>query len=155
PLLVGETLAPGLDRATVRPDEDRVLVAVVVELGLLQIVQRPAVVAAVAVHARHATDEEFCQFVHPNILRVARVFYLPSHHSCVRRPSDVHPGPGLAHSEFVSTVTWSAVVRYAEVDQQGVVFNAHYLTYCDEAMGLLCAQNGLLDIAERIQLVSS
>ena len=52
-------------------------------------------------------------------------------------------------------MTWSAVVRYAEVDQQGVVFNAHYLTYCDEAMGLLCAENDLLDIAERIQLVTS
>ena len=51
--------------------------------------------------------------------------------------------------------TWSAPVRYAEVDQQGVVFNAHYLTYCDEAMGALCAEHGLLDIAERIQLVRS
>lgn len=29
---------------------------------------------------------------------------------------------------------WSAPVRYAECDQQGVVFNAHYLTYADEAM---------------------
>ncbi|MCW2494848.1 MAG: putative thioesterase [Jatrophihabitans sp.] len=36
-----------------------------------------------------------------------------------------------------------------------MVFNAHYLTYCDEAMGALCAEHGLLDIAERIQLVSS
>jgi len=51
--------------------------------------------------------------------------------------------------------TWSTVVRYAEVDQQGVVFNAHYLTYCDEAMGRLCADRDLLDIAERIQLVTS
>ena len=51
--------------------------------------------------------------------------------------------------------TWSAPVRYAEVDQQGVVFNAHYLTYCDEAMGALCADHDLLDIAERIQLVRS
>ena len=25
-------------------------------------------------------------------------------------------------------------VRFAEVDAQGVVFNAHYLTYCDEAV---------------------
>lgn len=30
--------------------------------------------------------------------------------------------------------SWTALVRYAEADQQGVVFNAHYLTYCDEAM---------------------
>ena len=46
-------------------------------------------------------------------------------------------------------------MRYAEVDQQGVVFNAHYLLYCDEAMGTLCAEHALLDIAERIQLVRS
>jgi acyl-CoA thioester hydrolase len=51
--------------------------------------------------------------------------------------------------------TWSAPVRYAEVDQQGVVFNAHYLTYCDEAMGALCAEHGLIDLAERLQLVRS
>ena len=29
---------------------------------------------------------------------------------------------------------WRAKVRYAECDQQGVVFNAHYLTWCDEAV---------------------
>lgn len=28
---------------------------------------------------------------------------------------------------------WSAAVRYAECDQQGVVFNGHYLTWADEA----------------------
>ncbi|MCH1867454.1 thioesterase family protein [Nocardioides sp. CFH 31398] len=27
---------------------------------------------------------------------------------------------------------WRAPVRYAECDQQGVVFNAHYLTWADE-----------------------
>ena len=26
------------------------------------------------------------------------------------------------------------VVRYGEVDRQGVVFNAHYLAYCDDAV---------------------
>lgn len=31
------------------------------------------------------------------------------------------------------TVVWSAPVRYAECDQQGIVFNAHYLTWADEA----------------------
>jgi acyl-CoA thioester hydrolase len=51
--------------------------------------------------------------------------------------------------------TWSAPVRYAEVDQQGVVFNSHYLLYCDEAMGAFCAQRGVLELAERVQLVSS
>ena len=29
--------------------------------------------------------------------------------------------------------TWSAPVRYGECDQQGIVFNAHYLAYADEA----------------------
>jgi acyl-CoA thioester hydrolase len=31
-------------------------------------------------------------------------------------------------------VTWSAPVRYVECDQQGIVFNAHYLVWCDEAV---------------------
>jgi acyl-CoA thioester hydrolase len=30
-------------------------------------------------------------------------------------------------------ITWSAPVRYVECDQQGIVFNAHYLTWADEA----------------------
>jgi len=51
--------------------------------------------------------------------------------------------------------TWSAPVRYAEVDQQGIVFNSHYLLYCDEAMAAFCAQRGLLDLAERVHLVAS
>jgi acyl-CoA thioester hydrolase len=50
---------------------------------------------------------------------------------------------------------WSAPVRYAEVDQQGVVFNAHYLTYCDEAMAAYCDERGLRDVADRVHLVSS
>jgi acyl-CoA thioester hydrolase len=50
---------------------------------------------------------------------------------------------------------WSAPVRYAEVDQQGVVFNSHYLLYCDEAMGLFCAERGMLDVAEKVHLVTS
>ena len=28
---------------------------------------------------------------------------------------------------------WGAPVRYAECDQQGIAFNAHYLAWCDEA----------------------
>ena len=28
---------------------------------------------------------------------------------------------------------WSAPVRFGECDRQGVVFNAHYMTYADEA----------------------
>ncbi|WP_299057312.1 thioesterase family protein [uncultured Nocardioides sp.] len=31
------------------------------------------------------------------------------------------------------TPVWRAPVRYVECDQQGVVFNAHYLTWADEA----------------------
>lgn len=39
--------------------------------------------------------------------------------------------------------TWSAAVRYAEADQQGVVFNAHYLTWCDEAMTAFFAERAV------------
>jgi len=46
-------------------------------------------------------------------------------------------------------------VRYAEVDQQGVVFNSHYLLYCDEAMGAFCIEREMLDLAERVHLVAS
>ena len=42
---------------------------------------------------------------------------------------------------------WSSPVRYVECDQQGVVFNAHYLTWADEAstawwdsVGVPCAR---------------
>jgi acyl-CoA thioester hydrolase len=51
--------------------------------------------------------------------------------------------------------TWSAPVRYAEVDQQGVVFNSHYLLYCDEAMGAFCVQRGLDDFVALVRLVTS
>jgi acyl-CoA thioester hydrolase len=51
--------------------------------------------------------------------------------------------------------TWSAPVRFAEVDQQGVVFNAHYLLYCDEAMGAFCAQRGLDDFVAVVRLATS
>jgi acyl-CoA thioester hydrolase len=50
---------------------------------------------------------------------------------------------------------WTAPVRYYETDQQGVVFNAHYLSYCDEAMSAFCRQRGLVDFAEQVQLVTS
>ena len=39
--------------------------------------------------------------------------------------------------------TWSAPVRYGECDQQGVVFNAHYLAYADEASTAWCAATGV------------
>jgi acyl-CoA thioester hydrolase len=51
--------------------------------------------------------------------------------------------------------TWSAPVRYAEADQQGVVFNAHYLLYCDEAMGAFCVQRGLTRFVEGVRLKTS
>lgn len=51
--------------------------------------------------------------------------------------------------------TWSAPVRYAEVDGQGVVFNAHYLLYCDEAMAAFCRERDLLWVADASKVVSS
>jgi acyl-CoA thioester hydrolase len=53
------------------------------------------------------------------------------------------------------SASWSAPVRYAEVDQQGVVFNSHYLLYCDEAMGAYCEQRDLRSFVELVRLVSS
>src|SRR3954471_4734984 len=53
------------------------------------------------------------------------------------------------------SATWSAPVRYAEVDQQGVVFNAHYLLYCDEAMGAFSTQRGLLDFVALVRLATA
>jgi acyl-CoA thioester hydrolase len=50
---------------------------------------------------------------------------------------------------------WSAPVRYAEVDQQGIVFNSHYLLYCDEAMGAFCEERELRDFAAEVRLVTS
>ena len=38
--------------------------------------------------------------------------------------------------------TWSAPVRYGECDQQGVVFNAHYLAYADETSTAWFASTG-------------
>jgi acyl-CoA thioester hydrolase len=55
----------------------------------------------------------------------------------------------------MSHSTWLAPVRYVEADQQGLVFNAHYLTYCDEAFGAFCAERGLLSFAEQVYVVSS
>lgn len=51
-------------------------------------------------------------------------------------------------------------VRYMEVDAQGVVFNAWYLTYFDEAMAAFLAARGLpyqamLDAGFDVQLVRS
>jgi acyl-CoA thioester hydrolase len=51
--------------------------------------------------------------------------------------------------------TWTAPVRYAEVDAQAIVFNAHYLTYCDEAMTLFCREHGLGNLGEQVRLVAS
>jgi acyl-CoA thioester hydrolase len=38
---------------------------------------------------------------------------------------------------------WSATVRYAECDQQGIVFNAHYLVWADEAANAWWADLGV------------
>ena len=40
-------------------------------------------------------------------------------------------------------IVWSAPVRYVECDQQGIVFNAHYLTWADEASNAWWAFHGL------------
>ena len=53
------------------------------------------------------------------------------------------------------TPTWSAPVRFAEVDAQGIVFNSHYLLYCDEAVSAFFAQHDLTDVAANIRLVAS
>ena len=38
---------------------------------------------------------------------------------------------------------WSAPVRYSECDPQGVVFNANYLVYADEALVHVLARQGV------------
>lgn len=51
--------------------------------------------------------------------------------------------------------TWAAPVRFAEVDSQGVVFNSHYLLYCDEAVSPFFAERELRDVASDVRLVAS
>jgi acyl-CoA thioester hydrolase len=60
----------------------------------------------------------------------------------------------------VSAFSLPVVPRYAEVDQQGVVFNGHYLTWFDEACtGFLdhlgVTYPGLIDSGHDIQVVHS
>jgi acyl-CoA thioester hydrolase len=55
----------------------------------------------------------------------------------------------------MTPTTWTARVRYAEVDGQGIVFNAHYLLYCDEAMSLFCREHGVAELAEQVRLVNT
>jgi acyl-CoA thioester hydrolase len=38
---------------------------------------------------------------------------------------------------------WSSPVRFVECDQQGIVFNAHYLTWADEAVNAWMDRRGL------------
>ena len=38
---------------------------------------------------------------------------------------------------------WSAPVRFVECDQQGIVFNSHYLVYADEAVNAWWEQRGV------------
>ena len=38
---------------------------------------------------------------------------------------------------------WSSPVRFVECDQQGIVFNAHYLVWADEAVNAWWAARGL------------
>jgi acyl-CoA thioester hydrolase len=60
----------------------------------------------------------------------------------------------------VTSFSLPVVPRYGEVDQQGVVFNAHYLTWFDEACtGFLdhlgVTYPGLIDSGHDIQVVHS
>jgi acyl-CoA thioester hydrolase len=60
----------------------------------------------------------------------------------------------------VSGYSFPVVPRYAEVDQQGVVFNAHYLTWFDEACAgfldhLGVTYPGLIATGHDIQVVHS
>jgi acyl-CoA thioester hydrolase len=60
----------------------------------------------------------------------------------------------------VSEYSFPVVPRFAEIDQQGVVFNAHYLTWFDEACtGFLdhlgVTYPGLIDTGHDIQVVHS
>lgn len=60
----------------------------------------------------------------------------------------------------MSESAWTAPVRFVEVDQQGVVFNSHYLTYCDEALAAFLAQRSsaaldLVAFSSQLQLVTS
>jgi acyl-CoA thioester hydrolase len=38
---------------------------------------------------------------------------------------------------------WSSPVRFVECDQQGIVFNAHYLVWADEAVNTWWAERGV------------
>jgi acyl-CoA thioester hydrolase len=38
---------------------------------------------------------------------------------------------------------WSSPVRFVECDQQGIVFNAHYLVWADEAVNIWWAARGV------------
>jgi acyl-CoA thioester hydrolase len=60
----------------------------------------------------------------------------------------------------VTSFSLPVVPRYAEIDQQGVVFNGHYLTWFDEACtGFLdhlgVTYPGLIDSGHDIQVVHS
>ncbi|MHC9296018.1 acyl-CoA thioesterase [Mycobacterium sp. LTG2003] len=60
----------------------------------------------------------------------------------------------------MSEFTFPIVPRYAEIDQQGVVFNGHYLTWFDEALtGLLdhleVSYPGLIATGHDLQVVHS
>jgi acyl-CoA thioester hydrolase len=60
----------------------------------------------------------------------------------------------------VTSFSFPIVPRYAEIDQQGVVFNAHYLTWFDEACAgfldhLGVTYPGLIDSGHDIQVVHS
>ncbi len=51
--------------------------------------------------------------------------------------------PGVAPPQASTGFSFPIVPRYAEIDQQGVVFNGHYLTWFDEAFTAFLDQAGV------------
>jgi acyl-CoA thioester hydrolase len=77
--------------------------------------------------------------ISPTVTRVGAVIDVPS---LQRSPFDASGDvPSWCIVTDVSSLT--IVPRYAEIDQQGVVFNGHYLTWFDEACTALLGEHGI------------
>jgi len=77
--------------------------------------------------------------ISPTVTRVGALIGIPSPQTS---PLDASGDP--RSSCMVADVSSLKIVpRYAEIDQQGVVFNGHYLTWFDEACTALLDGNGI------------
>jgi acyl-CoA thioester hydrolase len=65
----------------------------------------------------------------------------PDEAGLVERPDLLVQHPPLPSPPV--PITWSSPVRFVECDQQGVVFNAHYLVWADEASNAWWEAHGL------------